>query len=317
GDWVSIAYAELLTDSSTNCIFSEHGRAGSSNRDRVYGGFICSPHHEKAWLRLQGTVNVNDREIPFTRVFRPPVIDPLWIREPRALVVSVSSNAYVVTEILNASANMQKIEIACRGDFKGERIQGEIAPGESRCFVLKVTSGQPGEGSMNTTVESNGKKVSDRDLTVVFLKKGASLARDSRIQVEVDNSYGGYNTEALNDGVVNIKGVPWNKAAWASGESGGPHWVRLQFPEPVEIGGCVLHWNMEGGITYTSRRGEIRVTTPDGEVVRTSVSNDKPEPMTTVSFNPTAATRIEFYQQPGGGSEKRPNLIWLREIEVH
>ena len=167
-------------------------------------------------------------------------------------------------------------------------------------------------------VESDGATVFQRQFDVTFLAAGDSLARDSRVRIDVDSTYSGYSTRPLTDGVRDTTGVAWNEAAWASEESGGTHWVRITFPEPTTVQALSVYWNVEGGITYTSRHGTVIGWTESGEkVVLGQFDNQKAVPLTRVGFDSRKLKAIELLQPPRGGSEPRPNLMWLSEIEVH
>ena len=54
---------------------------------------------------------------------------------------------------------------------------------------------------LSITIGSDGKTRFQKRLDVTFLGEGASLARDSRVRVEVDSTYPGYTTKPLTDGV--------------------------------------------------------------------------------------------------------------------
>ena len=78
-----------------------------------------------------------------------------------------------------------------------------------------------------------------------------------------------------------------------------------------------VHWNREGGVVYTSRRGEVRGVTEAGKAVTLgSFTNSAPRPTTTIDFVPTRVRSIQLYQPSDGGAAERPGLMWLQELVV-
>ncbi len=153
---------------------------------------------------------------------------------------------------------------------------------------------------------------------MTFLAKGENLARDSRARVEVESTYSGYSIKALTDGVRDTTSVPWNEAAWASDETGGPHWIKITFPQPVAVQELSIYWNIEGGVTYTSQHGTVVGWKETGEKVALGeFTNREAVAVTRVEFAPRKLKAIELRQPSRGGPETRPNLMWLSEIEVH
>ncbi len=136
-------------------------------------------------------------------------------------------------------------------------------------------------------------------------------------EVSVDGSYGGYTPAALTDAVLDPAGLDWSKAAWASAESAAEHWVELRWPNPVTITRAVLWWALDGGKLWPSRSYTVEARV-DGAWRPLAQVTDAPETDPAVHvFAPVSTTALRIRQAAGGGPAQRPNLIWLREVEVY
>lgn len=144
-----------------------------------------------------------------------------------------------------------------------------------------------------------------------------NLAVEAGARADVDSSFSGYGPAALNDAVVEVEGVPWDLAAWASAETLGEHWAQIEFPEPHEIRSAALYWALDNGGTWSSRdftvQAEVDGTWRDVAAVRGLA----PEPMSVLQFTPVTTSRVRVLQAPSGGPAERPNIMWLREIELY
>jgi hypothetical protein len=153
----------------------------------------------------------------------------------------------------------------------------------------------------------------------VFLAEDRSrvnnLARQAK--VKCDSFFSNYHERAINDGVTQTTGLHWTEADWASAETNAPHWVELRWDKPVTTKEVAIYWSLDAGTFRTSRRVEIQAV--DGESWKTIqvVSPPKPEPETRATFTPIATAALRLYQPLGQGIEGRPNLMWIREVEVY
>jgi len=270
------------------------------------------------WIEIQWRLDRGETNSLCVRDFKPRLIAPLTVSGPVDRVVSIGEETSLEITLQNAAAHERVVRVRWQGDFGSGEREASVAPQSVQSLPLPVKASRAKRGGVLVIVESDGATVFQRRFDVMFLAAGDSLARDSRVRVDVDSTYSGYSTRALTDGVTDTTGVDWNEAAWASEESGGPHWVRITFPEPSTVQSLSAWWNTEGGVTYTSRRGAvIGWTESDEKVVLGEFTNQKSVPVTRVEFEPRKLKAIELRQPPRGGSETRPNLMWLSEIEVH
>ncbi|NOZ20052.1 MAG: hypothetical protein GXP25_03080 [Planctomycetes bacterium] len=143
-----------------------------------------------------------------------------------------------------------------------------------------------------------------------------NIARQAK--VSVDSCYGQYTAAPINDGVTRTEGLHWTKESWASAEMEEAHWVVLAFDKPVTMGKVVIHWSMDAGVPRTSRRIELQSWT-DGKWQTISERRmSKAEPVTVVDLGKEITTqKLRVFQAKGCGVAGRPNLMWVREIEIY
>lgn len=146
-------------------------------------------------------------------------------------------------------------------------------------------------------------------------RKG-NFAREA--QVTVDSCFSGYDARPINDGIVYPPAMAhWTEEAWASAEEERAHFIELHFPEPRWVERVAIYWSLDAGIPRTS--AEVQVQVPEGEGWRTvaTVRPPKPVPVTNIRLEPPViVTALRLFQPPGRGPAGRPNLLWVREVEV-
>lgn len=145
----------------------------------------------------------------------------------------------------------------------------------------------------------------------------ARMPRGTR--VTVDSCYEGYRADPLADGKINPPDQDWSAVAWASAEEDGEHWVRLEFPAPQTVTRLVIHWALDNGAWYPSRRFVVETLrdgawTPIPDAAADAAPNGS---STAVSWPPARLTSLRLRQPAGGGSPTRPDLLWISELEVY
>ncbi|MCC7495305.1 MAG: hypothetical protein IT204_23350 [Fimbriimonadaceae bacterium] len=146
-------------------------------------------------------------------------------------------------------------------------------------------------------------------------RRRGNLARDA--QVTVDSSYSGYSSAPVHDGLTVGTGLHWTQEAWASADTVGEHWIELQFPQPVTLDRALVYWSLDAGLPRTSR--EVQWQVLEGGQWRTlaTATNPATAPQTAIQLAaPQTGQRFRFWQPAGRGSDERPNLLWVRELEV-
>jgi hypothetical protein len=133
----------------------------------------------------------------------------------------------------------------------------------------------------------------------------------------VDSCYEGYAPAPINDGVTRTENIHWTEEAWASAENDQPHWIVLAFEKPVAIKRIVIHWSMDQGIPRTSRKIELQSWDGTAWQKICDKASDKAEPATIIELPaPVTVQKVRVFQPVGEGPDGRPNLMWVREIEI-
>ena len=271
-----------------------------------------------AWTEIQWQLDLSKTNLVCSRVFKPQLIAAVTVTSLTEALTTVGRETYVELKLQNVTDRPRDVHIRWVGDFGNGQRDETVAPRSINTVRVPVKAEQSERGQLSVVVESGNKPLFQRRFGVTFLNGDASFARDGRARVEVDSTYAGYTIRPLTDGVRDTTGVAWNDAAWASDETGGPHWVKITFPDPTVVRALEIYWNIEGGVTYTSQRGTVVGWTEAGEKVTLGeFTNHQPVPATRIEFQPRKLKAIELLQPSRGGPETRPNLMWLSEIEVH
>lgn len=135
-----------------------------------------------------------------------------------------------------------------------------------------------------------------------------------------DSCFSGYDDMAvLQDGVKPEAGASLpGTVSWASAENSSPHWVEVEFGRPQTVKEVTVYWANYSHELHTSRCFEVQI--PDGEgwktVYRSPDEGEKPATCTTAEFAPITLSKLRIYQPGESGSQSRPNLMWLTEIEA-
>jgi len=136
-------------------------------------------------------------------------------------------------------------------------------------------------------------------------------------KIRVDSRFEGYDhPEFLIDGDTEIKPGTTHAFTWASAESAEPHWVELTFAKPVRVAHVYIYWSGYQATVHTSRAYQIQRKQGKGWKTVLSVKDQKPRDPSVHRVEPFETTALRIWQPAGGGCERRPNLMWVREIEV-
>ncbi len=144
-----------------------------------------------------------------------------------------------------------------------------------------------------------------------------NLALTPGTTVQADSSYSGYAPAAVIDGVVDTAGVEWSKAAWASADARGEHWVEITLPREMSVSAVVVHWAVDLGATWVARRVVAQAFVGGTWHDAARLENGGEGDPTVLSFEPVATTRVRVLQPDAGGARARPNIMWVREVEVY
>ena len=131
-------------------------------------------------------------------------------------------------------------------------------------------------------------------------------------------TFAGYTVEPLVDGTdLRDRGeLAWNRRAWASGEDGAAAWLEIRLPEARPGGGKLrIFWNDENGLSPSR---DVRVESAEGDGEWTTAwqieGNDARQSAAVLPDRPY--DRLRIVQEPGGGSDQRPDLMWIAQLRL-
>lgn len=173
------------------------------------------------------------------------------------------------------------------------------------------------EYRVTVTAAADDEEWGNASATMIRFPSSKNVLLDDEVEVLVDSTYPGYSIAALRDGIVDTTGLGWAEAAWASADLAVPHWVEARWPTPRRIRSVTVHWAEDAGAYLRSTKYRIQyrldekwVDLPGQEVAPSDADGARYE------FDPLVTDGIRFWQEAGGGPESRPNLLWIRELEV-
>lgn len=139
-----------------------------------------------------------------------------------------------------------------------------------------------------------------------------NIARAPQTQVTTSPSREKYSSKALNDGQISPE-IFWADAAWASQETPDDKFITFQFGKPEQLKRIILYWEKPSQ--------ELLVQYPEGSGWKTmaTVAPESSELVSKVQLGADLpkTDRIRFLQKNGKGIAGRPNLLWVREIEIY
>jgi len=208
----------------------------------------------------------------------------------------------------------------------GEPVAGvSAAPStDARAMLLRARLGKVdyGDHRLSYSVADASPQQNRLTGTVSFgrydMKNLALAAHGTKLTP--DSCFSGYDDMAvLQDGVKPEAGssLP-GTVSWASAETPSPHWVEVEFAQPQTVKEVTVYWANYSHDPHTSRFFEVQI--PEGDEWKTVYGSpdegEKPATCTTAEFPPVTLSKLRVYQPGESGSESRPNLMWLTEIEV-
>jgi len=167
------------------------------------------------------------------------------------------------------------------------------------------------------TAASGAVELGRGESTVVRFPASRNLLADTNAEVRVDSTFAGYSIDPLRDGIVDVEGLSWSESAWASADMAVPHWVEVRWPSPQRISRATVYWAEDSGTYFRSNHYRFQYLSRGkwNDVSDTKTETAGPG-RTRHEFSPLTVDGIRLWQETGGGSDSRPNLLWIRELEV-
>lgn len=138
--------------------------------------------------------------------------------------------------------------------------------------------------------------------------------------VEVDSCFPGYESLVpINDGNTALSGDSCgNDVTWASAETESDHWAQVNLPQPTTIREVTIYWAAYTEVAHTPQQFEVQVQEGDNwvPVYKSPAQGEKSQPVSTARFDPRTVSSLRVFMPAGKGSEGRPRLLWIAEIQA-
>lgn len=147
-------------------------------------------------------------------------------------------------------------------------------------------------------------------------------------KITVDSSYPGYSFKPLIDCSFDKKSnFSAKERAWASAEKNQDHWIQINFDQKVAIQKVRIYWAWDKKKFYPSKNirifyrddsgkdAEIKNYQKTNDVVDKDYKTSDSDLQQTQWLFPSVKTdKLMVKQIAGGGSEQRPNLMWISQV---
>jgi hypothetical protein len=148
----------------------------------------------------------------------------------------------------------------------------------------------------------------------------AALVEIKPARVAVDSSYDGYAPAALTDDEWDVRRIGkmrYNEGNWASAETQAPHWIELNFDQPVRLAAVYVYWGFDRNRFMPSKRAELQLVDEGGRWQTISrMEPGKDYDRVAFEFEPVSTTRARIFQPAQQGPPGRPFIMWVREVKV-
>ncbi len=276
-------------------------------------------------LRIELVVEMNGTSIPLVLNRRAGVMTGFDLSVSPSRVLSTEGRGEWRMEIHNRLDTPAAIELTSR--LEGPRTlqpswrhQSVNVPAHgSRTVTLEVADPPPEKPErykLSIQAFLDTRLIGEAAAAWLRYPAFASLAAAPEAEVKVDSTFAGYSPSALHDGIVDTAGLNWSEAAWASAELAVPHWVEIRWPDSRNIRGMVIHWAEDGGGWFVSTNYRLQVRRDGQWVDLSGVTRSERPGIHTHTFPVMETDGVRLWQEAGGGPESRPDLLWIRELEV-
>ena len=138
-------------------------------------------------------------------------------------------------------------------------------------------------------------------------------------KVSVDSVFpNGYSLECLIDGERVPAAQYWRGKTWISAPTNTDHWVRLDWPEPCEVGRLIICWMTFGGLPTAYKLQYRRENDPADSWANIDVAwREAASAYEVIDFAPIKTRSIRVLQKAGGGNPLTPTMMGMSEIEIH
>jgi len=131
------------------------------------------------------------------------------------------------------------------------------------------------------------------------------------------STFGGYAVTPIVDGIANRADIPWNKAAWASGEYHEDHWLTFDLPKSIKASKLQVTFALDNGNWYASRKYQVQVRAEKTQPWHTVAERTGNTSSVVEHQLPGQSIQsIRIFQPEGGGHAERPHLMWIGQVQI-
>jgi len=272
---------------------------------------------EDGWMRVRWDVEAGEKIRTMERLLHPKTIEPYAITAPTTRMQSEKDVVQLEYVVTGRQAKPSHVTLRWKSDTDEGSETRDVAFDQPAFFRLDIEKKNRTVQTVKVELLVDQHVINEYTTHVVFAPMLQHQGMNPEHRITADSAYSGYTVEVLRDGVFETAGLNWNEGAFASADTTEPHWVRYELRNPAVLSSVTIHWNREGGVTYTSRCGEVWVTPEGGEPVKVGeFTNTVATAKTIVNITPVMAKSLELRQPSSCGSSERPGILWISELEI-
>lgn len=164
-------------------------------------------------------------------------------------------------------------------------------------------------------------------LSIVLADKINGFPKGTKVTPSSD--YADYTVAPVVDGIRDRSKLDWRTHNWASREKGGSaHYLEFHFPTPVQFKQIIIDWATDNGEAFPSRKFALEIapvsiekmppkqTTASNNWKRVWETTENGKKRCAISLNQEKISSFRIFQDAGGGSTARPNLMWVEQVQI-
>ncbi|WOO40711.1 endo alpha-1,4 polygalactosaminidase [Rubellicoccus peritrichatus] len=139
--------------------------------------------------------------------------------------------------------------------------------------------------------------------------------------VRPSSNYPDYEVAPVIDGVADKNELNWRNRAWASWEKPATHYLEFRLPKPMTTRGLAINWAWDNGVPFASRDFRVEVLSSSaaeesGAWQSVAEVENNADAENRIQFDPAEVVAVRLVQEPGSGSDERPNMMWVEQVEL-
>jgi hypothetical protein len=136
--------------------------------------------------------------------------------------------------------------------------------------------------------------------------------------VTPSSSFMSYNVATVVDGIADRSHLDWMKKSWASAEQADTEQsLDFALPQPTKVSALQITFATDNGQEHPSRNFSVLVRSDDhSDWTTVAAPTDQHNLVFRCPLPTTPIQQIRIVQHPGGGSEGRPDLMWVEQVQL-